>query len=315
MRGVVVVGLLALAIAAAGVAAANERPMAEAGLDQESTVNSTVYLDAGGSLDSDGEIVDYAWEIERPNGTTTLPDCPSCSLTHFVPMRAGQYNVTVSVTDDDGATMTDTMYVSVETLFIPPPASGESGQSGGIGGGGGSWAGGGNSDAVYYNPQTGNVIIELASGSNNVQLAGAERDLSEHGADFNAWMTDEEIEKLVERRQAKRLDEQIRVKGKAAQKLHSTFDPNRTMEYEESTLKSHTRADQTANEVLDFGSESDDEDTDSDSSDDSSTDADSGEPNYSPPDHRTEGADRETGFGRLDLITFEHITRLGLQFE
>jgi hypothetical protein len=294
MRGVVVVGLLALAIAAAGVAAANERPMAEAGLDQESTVNSTVYLDAGGSLDSDGEIVDYAWEIERPNGTTTLPDCPSCSLTHFVPMRAGQYNVTVSVTDEDGATMTDTMYVSVETLFIPPPASGESGQSGGIGGGGGSWAGGGNSDAVYYNPQTGNVIIELASGSNNVQLAGAERDLSEHGADFNAWMTDEEIDQLVRNGPSERLEEQIRVKGEAAQKLRSSLDPKRTIEYEESTLKAHSRADQTANEVLDFDSESDDQDADSESADDSSADSGSEGSAHIPPDQRVEGDDRDS---------------------
>jgi hypothetical protein len=289
MRGVVVVGLLALAIAAAGVAAANERPMAEAGLDQESTVNSTVYLDAGGSLDPDGEIAEYEWEIERPNGTTTVPDCPSCSLTQFVPMRAGQYNVTVTVTDDDGATMNDTMYVTVASPVFGPSTKSARMKSGGSSGGGG-WSGGANADAVTYNQLSGNVWIDLAQGSNNVQLPGADRDPAEWGPDFNAWITDEEIDKLVDSGRAERYDNRIKVTGEAAEKLHSSLDPNRTREHEHAPARTHLRADQTADKVLDLDSEKAEKATNSVNTGNSVSE----ESPYSPPDQRAEGADTDT---------------------
>ena len=293
MRGVVAVGLLALAVAS-GVAAANEVPMAEAGLDQESTVNSTVYLDAGGSLDPDGAIVDYDWEIDRPNGTTTVPDCRSCSLTYFVPMRTGQYNVTVTVTDDDGATMNDTMYVTVEgRLFTPSPdpPSGTSGVS--WGGGGGGFAGG-NADSVAYNYQSGNLWIDLAAGSNNVQLSGAQRDPAEWGADFATWITDDEIDRLVRNDRAERYDDRIKVTGGVAEKLHSSLDPNRTMNHEHAPARTHLQADQTADEVLDFNSDWDRGDMDSHTSDGSSGEAESEVSNYSPPEQRAEGAESNT---------------------
>lgn len=282
------VGLLALAIAAAGVATANELPMAEAGLDQDSTINSTVYLDAGGSLDPDGEITEYEWEIERPNGTTTVPDCPSCSLTHFVPMRAGQYNVTVTVTDDDGATMNDTMYVTVAGRFVPPDSSSGGGSGGSWGGGG--WGGGGNSDSVSYNYQSGNVWIDLAEGSNNVQLPGAERDPGEWGADFNAWITDEEIDRLVRRNQAERYDDRIKVTGWAADQLRSTLDPNSSMEHEHAPSRTLTRATKTVDEVLDYDPDDHEVDTDSETSGGSESE----NSNYSPPEQRAEGADTNT---------------------
>jgi hypothetical protein len=286
MRGVVVVGLLALAIAAAGVAAANEPPMAEAGLDQDSTVNSTVYLDAGGSLDPDGDIVSYDWAIERPNGTTTVPDCGTCSLTHFVPMRSGQYNVTVTVTDDDGASINDTMYVTVEGLFIPPSAPSPGGGSGGARGGGG-WGGGGNSDRITYNYQSGNVWIDLAEGSNNVQLPGAERDPADWGADFNAWITDDEIDDLVRRNLAERYDNRIKVTGWAADQLRSSLDPNSSMEHEHTPARTLTRATQTVNNVLDYDPEDYGVNEDSENSGSSKSES----TTYSPPEQRAEGAD------------------------
>lgn len=264
MRWVVVVGLLALSIAVAGVAAANEQPMAEAGLDRAGTVNSTVYLDAGGSLDTDGEIVDYAWEIERPNGTTTVPNCPSCSLTHFVPMRAGQYNATITVTDDDGATMADTMYVDVEGRFVP--SSSNSGD-----GSGGSWSGvrsfvGGNSDSVSYNYHSGNLWIDLASGDDNVILVGAHRDPSQYGADFNAWMTDEEFEELVLTPYAERCENRIKITGAPADSLHQTLDHSQTLEHQHKDAETYTSANKTVADILDTDLP-DYEDDDNDSSD------------------------------------------------
>lgn len=124
MRGVYIVGLVLLAVASAGVAAANQPPMAEAGLYQEAVVNQTVYLDAGGSLDPDGEIVEYDWSIETPGGNTTVPDCPSCAQTHFVPRDNGTYAVTVTVRDDDGVSMDDTMYVRVDATPVQNKSEG-----------------------------------------------------------------------------------------------------------------------------------------------------------------------------------------------
>jgi len=101
------------------VASANEVPLAEAGLDQSARTNATVYLDAGGSLDPDGEIAQYEWRIERPDGTAGTPACGSCVTTEFVPRQAGRYEVTVTVTDDDGATASDTLYVDVRDRAPP----------------------------------------------------------------------------------------------------------------------------------------------------------------------------------------------------
>ncbi|WP_247009916.1 PKD domain-containing protein [Halorientalis litorea] len=96
-----------------GGATANESPLADAGLDQSAETGETVRLDASGSRDPDGSISSYRWEIERPDGATTTPDCAGCAATTFTPTRGGQYNLTVTVTDDDGATQSDTLYVTV----------------------------------------------------------------------------------------------------------------------------------------------------------------------------------------------------------
>jgi len=111
--------LVALALLGAGVASANTPPLADAGLDQRVDRNTTVYLDAGGSVDPDGNVTGYEWSIVAPDGSDLRPDCRTCERTRFVPNRTGQYNVTVAVTDDDGATREDTLYVFVEEATPP----------------------------------------------------------------------------------------------------------------------------------------------------------------------------------------------------
>lgn len=108
---------LALLTAASGAAVATENtpPLASAGLDQTVPPNSTVYLDGSGSADPDGEITRYRWLVETPSGTTRRPACGTCRQTEFDVDTVGQYAVTLTVTDDDGATRSDTLYVTVET--------------------------------------------------------------------------------------------------------------------------------------------------------------------------------------------------------
>lgn len=117
--GVILLVVIGSGIAGAAVVAADDRPLAEAGLDQTVSQGATVYLDAGGSVAPDGNIVGYEWRIERPNGTVGGPVCPTCERTRFVPEETGTYAVSVTVTDQNGQTDTDTMYVTVLQVVGP----------------------------------------------------------------------------------------------------------------------------------------------------------------------------------------------------
>jgi len=167
MRGYALAGVAALVLlAATGVVAANAAPMAEAGLDQDARVNATVFLDAGGSWDPDGNVAAYEWRIERPDGTTTAPACAACPRTRFVPRQVGRYNVTVRVTDEDGATAADTLYLDVSSappsnpVVYPSPGSGSNGGPGAVPGSDGS-SGGGGGASVSVDPSR---ILRTASG-------------------------------------------------------------------------------------------------------------------------------------------------------
>ncbi|UCH88052.1 MAG: PKD domain-containing protein, partial [Thermoplasmata archaeon] len=76
-------------------------PVADAGSDQTVMVEETVYLDGSGSYDVDGTIESYIWDFGDTNsgsGETT---------THAY-TAVGIYTVTLTVTDNGGATDTDT---------------------------------------------------------------------------------------------------------------------------------------------------------------------------------------------------------------
>ena len=98
----------------AGVVAADDGPLAAAGLDQEVGVNTTVQLDGTGSSHPDGRIEGYEWSIETPDGRTMTPDCRDCARTSFKPRSLGRYDVTLTVRDGEGRTDSDTLYVYVE---------------------------------------------------------------------------------------------------------------------------------------------------------------------------------------------------------
>lgn len=111
-RTVIVVALLVgVSFVPPVVAAENEAPLVDAGLDQRAEVGETVLLDATGSRDPDGRIESYEWRIETPGGATVTPADPTDPRTRFVVRESGRYDVTVTVTDRDGATASDTLYV------------------------------------------------------------------------------------------------------------------------------------------------------------------------------------------------------------
>ena len=79
-----------------------------------STSNLTASVNGSGSTDSDGTIGSYAWNF----GDGTTGTGVTASRTYAA---AGTYQVTLTVTDDDGATGSVTRAVTVSTAAPPPP--------------------------------------------------------------------------------------------------------------------------------------------------------------------------------------------------
>lgn len=116
-------------------AASTEAPLADAGLDQTVTKGATVQLDATGSRDPDGSIEAFQWEILAPDGQSLTPECATCGQTTSTAVEVGTYEVIITVTDDDGHTANDTLYVEVEpgeppSLVLTGPSKLQTGQTG-----------------------------------------------------------------------------------------------------------------------------------------------------------------------------------------
>jgi WD40 repeat protein len=88
----------------------NEPPTAVATGDDLLIVDETGSFDGTLSSDSDGTIASYDWDF----GDGSPPSTYSTASHSYG--AAGTYTVTLKVTDDDGATDTDTLIVSVVTL-------------------------------------------------------------------------------------------------------------------------------------------------------------------------------------------------------
>jgi hypothetical protein len=95
----------------------NQLPVANAGNDQVIVLPiSFVTVNAGSSSDADGTISAYAWtRISGPN-TPTIVSASSAS-TNITGMIAGTYVFQIQVTDNDGATHTDQVQITVNTTL------------------------------------------------------------------------------------------------------------------------------------------------------------------------------------------------------
>lgn len=85
----------------------NKPPVANAGADQATTVNKSISFSSAGSSDPDGTISSYVWNF----GDGSSASGATVSKTYSA---AGSYTVTLTVTDNLGATASDTAIVTVQ---------------------------------------------------------------------------------------------------------------------------------------------------------------------------------------------------------
>ncbi len=86
----------------------NQPPVAHAGVDKSVTVNQTITL-VGTGMDSDGSIVSYEWK----EGAIVLANTASFDYT---PDSVGEHNLTLIVTDDDGAVGSDGVTITSQSV-------------------------------------------------------------------------------------------------------------------------------------------------------------------------------------------------------
>jgi len=109
--------LLLLFVGCGTTTPANKSPIAKILADDTAGTSQQVLLDAIMSTDSDGKIVAYKWTDQAQNdlGTTR-------KVTWRAPARSGKYRLTLTVTDDDGATDSNTFMITVTKQNIRPSA-------------------------------------------------------------------------------------------------------------------------------------------------------------------------------------------------
>ncbi len=90
-------------------------PVADASGPYSGTVNEPVLFDGSGSSDADGSIVSYAWDFG--DGNTGSGVNPAHTY-----LTTGDFNVSLTVTDNDGLESTDTTTATIGTGPLPPVA-------------------------------------------------------------------------------------------------------------------------------------------------------------------------------------------------
>ena len=107
----------------------NILPIANAGGNQVVLLGSIVTLDGASSVDPDGSIASYLW-TQTAGATVSLSSTDVAEVTFAAPNAVDSLSFTLQVTDDDGASSSETIYVktaSPSPVFFSEYAEGGSG--------------------------------------------------------------------------------------------------------------------------------------------------------------------------------------------
>ncbi|HET7116867.1 MAG TPA: hypothetical protein VFI29_10275, partial [Hanamia sp.] len=106
----------------------NQPPTANAGANQSITLPTNSISLSGSGNDPDGTISSYLWtKISGPSSYTIAN--PSSATTNVSDLVKGSYTFQLKVTDNNGATGTDTVLVTVNSSNQPPSANAGANQS------------------------------------------------------------------------------------------------------------------------------------------------------------------------------------------
>jgi hypothetical protein len=101
--------------------APNAAPVARAGDDRAVNELAAVVLDGRASSDSDGSVVSHAWlQVSGPSVSLSSPSAASTGFTAPDVSSAQTLVFRLSVTDDDGATASDTVSITVNPVAPTP---------------------------------------------------------------------------------------------------------------------------------------------------------------------------------------------------
>jgi hypothetical protein len=101
-----------------GTGTANQPPTANAGADQTITLPTASVSLAGTGTDAGGSIASYAWsKLSGPAGATIAT--PAVANTSITGLVQGVYVFTLTVTDNQGATATDNVQITVNAATTP----------------------------------------------------------------------------------------------------------------------------------------------------------------------------------------------------
>ena len=107
----------------------NISPIANAGGNQSVPYGSTVTLDGSSSVDPDGTITTYLW-TQTAGQTVSLSSTNTVAVTFTAPSTLDSLSFTLQVTDDDGASSSEAVYVKTSApspIFFSEYAEGGSG--------------------------------------------------------------------------------------------------------------------------------------------------------------------------------------------
>ena len=107
----------------------NISPIANAGGNQTVVLGSLVTLDGSSSVDPDGSIASFLW-TQTAGATVSLSATDVAEVTFTAPNAADSLSFTLQVTDDDGASSSETIYVKIASpspIFFSEYAEGGAG--------------------------------------------------------------------------------------------------------------------------------------------------------------------------------------------